>query len=71
MIQYISNPRCLLGDEDSKETRRIKPREANVESGAAALKCRNEYKKQQALQLFMLRKIRDGDELFVNYGIKY
>lgn len=52
-------------------TRRLEPREANIEFRAAAAKSRNDCRKPQAILRVTLRHIRVGEEMFVRYGMKY
>lgn len=53
------------------ETRRFKPRVIVVKTKAAPDRSREKYGNQQALQVVQLRKIRPGEETFVNYGNDY
>lgn len=58
-MREISGPQYLMGIEDSKKTRTLRPREANVETWHASLEFRVEYKKQQTLlQLLCVAKCR-------------
>lgn len=70
-MRYIKDRRYLTGDENSMQTWRLRPKEANVELRAAAVKSTEKYRKQQALQIFTLRNIKVGVELIVEYSIEY
>lgn len=70
-MRYFSYPQSPPGDEESKEIRKLRPREASVELKTAAVKSRIDNIKQQALQAVMFRYIRAGEELLVEYGIQF
>lgn len=71
-VRYISDPPYLLGEKNSIETRRLRPRPQspsfNVSSAAAAAKSNVEYGKQRSVQLVMPRNIKVGEEVFVDYA---
>lgn len=69
--RYISGPRYLPGDKRRMKTRRLTTRGANVDFRDAALKSREQYKKQQGLQMVALRNISFREELFMDYDTKY
>lgn len=70
-LRHINYQRYLLRDERSIETRRVSPRKADVETRAAAVGNREDYREQQALQVVMLRNNRVGEELCVDYSMIY
>lgn len=70
-MRYVNAPRCLPGEKQSLETRRLMVREKNVDSTAAAVKFRRDYKKQHALQVVWLKNKSVGNELCVYYEMKY
>lgn len=51
--------------------RKMSPKEANLQSRAAYLNSREDYKKQLGLQMVTLRDIRVGKDLFASYNLKY
>lgn len=53
------------------KTRRPTPGEARVEFKAADAKSKEEYSKQRALQIVTVRNVRAGEELFVDYNMRY
>lgn len=67
---YTNESRYLPEDENSMEIRRLKPWGASKSFRAAAVKSREDCKKQQALRVVTLRNIRAGGKLFVDYSIK-
>lgn len=69
--RYIIDPRYLPEDESSTEIRRLASREIIAEFRAAHVKSRGKYRKQHVLELFTLRNVRVGEELFMDYGMKY
>lgn len=69
-MPYISDSRYLLTDEDSGNIRKKMPEKSNVELKAAAVMSRGDYRKQQELQVVMLRNIGVNEELFQDYGMK-
>lgn len=68
---YINLQRYLPGVEQSMETRKQRPRLANVELRAAHVKSRKEHRIQQEVQVVSLRVTRDGEKLFQDYGMNY
>lgn len=66
---YISKPRYLPEDNNSMETRRLRPREAGAEFRAAAVRSKKYYRKQQTLQVVTLRSIRVSENLLVEYSV--
>lgn len=70
-IQYISDPRCLPGDEDITKTWKLRSKEGSGELRTAAMESRRNYRNQQALQVVKLRKFRVAEKLLVDYGMKY
>lgn len=69
-MQYITDPWSLWRDKSSKETRRLRPREANIQSGAAAARFIADCRKQGALQGVPVENIRVVQELIAEYGMK-
>lgn len=53
------------------KSRKLRPREASVESKDALVKSREDYKKQWALPVVTLESPRAGVALFVDYSMKY
>lgn len=49
---------------------RLRPKDANVEFMAAALKSKEDYRKLQALQMVTAKNLRIVETLFVDYGMK-
>lgn len=67
---YVNDSPYLLEDEKSKETWTLKSREAKVEYESAAMKCREDNREEQALQVVLLRNTRVAEEMFAEYGMK-
>lgn len=67
----LTTPRYLPEDGNNVETQGLTPRKAVVETTAASEKSRKNSRKQQALEVVTSRKIRVGDELFLDYGVEY
>lgn len=65
-MRQVNEPRCLSEDVGSKQTQRLRARDANVEFKTAAIKSRKDYRMQQALQVITLRNIKIGEELVVD-----
>lgn len=61
---YISDRRCLPGDDAGVDFQRLRPQEKSAELKAAAVKSSEDYGKQQALQIVTLGNIADSRELY-------
>lgn len=70
-MRYITDSRCLPGDEGSLKTWRLRPKETNVEFRPAALKYNKDYRTQQALQVITLRNFKVCEQPFVDCSMKY
>lgn len=70
-MRNINDARYLPGNEKSKESQKLRQREVEVGFRAAAPNVRAEYRSQQLLHVINLRNIEAGEELFVDYSIKY
>lgn len=70
-MQYFNSPGYLLEVKGSIETPRLRLGEPKVEFGDAAVMSSKDCGKQWALQVFTLKNIRFGEELFADCGTKY
>lgn len=70
-LPYISDPRYLPGNEESRGRRRLSRRKVNVAFKSAASKSRAEHRKQEVLHVITLRIVNVGEELLVHSGMKY
>lgn len=70
-MQYKNDPRYLRRYAKSMRTRRLRPKKANRESKAVAVKSRGKYRKQQALPVVTLRIIIVDEEPSLNYVMFY
>lgn len=70
-MRYINHPRHLPGVDASTDTRKLRPRQATVEFGAAVSICTVDCIKLQGLQMITLRNNRVGEEPFENYSMEY
>lgn len=68
--QYLIDRRYLPGEKETMDTRRLGPRMANVELGAAAVTYSADYKRLQALQVIRLRNIKVVEELIPVHAMK-
>lgn len=63
-MNYIKDPWSLLEDEERLESQGLRPKEANIEFRAAALKSGADCRKQQTLREVTLKNIRFAEERF-------
>lgn len=70
-MRFIDDPRSLLAGEKNLEFQRLALEEAVVVDKAAAAESRADYRKQQTLQVAILRNNRAGNQLLVDYSAKY
>lgn len=63
---YSSDPRCLPGDEKSRERKRLSPKETNGVFESAALKSRADYEQQEILHMVTLKAIKTAKKLLAN-----
>lgn len=70
-VQYISDARFLTGDEKSRDRKRLTSKVAKVAFKCAASRFRADYRRQEMLYVFTLRKIKAGEELLIGYGMRY
>lgn len=68
-MQYINHPRDLPGKKNSMKIRTLRQRKANVESRAAAVRSKENYRKQQVEQIVPLKNTRAGEELFLDCAL--
>lgn len=69
-MRYINKPQYLHGEKYNRKSREQKPREASLESEAAAVKCIEDCTKQQTLQAVTLENISGSNVLSVGYRMK-
>lgn len=70
-LKYINSPRHLLGDEHRVETPRLSRARVNVQFTSSAVRCRENYRKQEALHVVTFKKARAGERLLADNSIKY
>lgn len=70
-MQYTNHPPCLPGEKESRELRKLIPRETNVEFKCAAPRSKAGYKKQERLHVATLRNNKAREQLLLNYGLRY
>lgn len=68
---YINDPWYLPGDEDSSECRGLSPREAIALPNCAAPRSEDDYRRPKISHMVALRNKKVGEELLVDYGMKY
>lgn len=68
---YINEPEFFPGDKESRERRKLGPREAILELRCAAARSRADSGGQKILLVVALTATKAGKELLVDHGTKY
>ena len=72
VVRYINDPRYLENDKATENERKNKPRTANVICRPASnCPLNRDFQKCTAIQILTTRRVRRGEELFLNYGKHY
>lgn len=69
-MRYISHPWYLPDNEESGGRRRLKTRMAKVSFKCAAQRSTVDCRKQEIMDVGILRNIKIGEELLVDYCMK-